>query len=110
MTVADGAHRAAGAWSAREVVERAESTSRCGGDAGAGLTEYALGFALIAVVAVVALTRLDTVSKDEAANQADCISNRPPPPSCIRQPVPAPPSSVPPGDLDDPPPDDPPDP
>jgi hypothetical protein len=60
---------------------------RLRGDRGAGLTEYALGFSLIAVVAILAGQALTNASQEEAANQADCISDRPPPPSCVRQPV-----------------------
>jgi Flp pilus assembly pilin Flp len=75
------------------------STRRWRGDGGAALAEYALGFALIAVVSVGGIQRLNDASKAEAANQADCISERPPPPSCVRRPVPAPqPPSGEPGD------------
>jgi hypothetical protein len=62
---------------------------RLRGDAGAGLPEYALGLSLIVVVSVGGVQRLNESSKAEAGNQADCISERPPPPSCVRRPVPA---------------------
>jgi hypothetical protein len=64
--------------------------TRLRGAGGAGLPEYALGLSLIVVISIAGVQRLNESSKAEAANQADCISERPPPASCVRRPVPAP--------------------
>jgi hypothetical protein len=83
---------------------RVARAPRCRGGRGAGLTEYALGLALVAVVALTGVQHLNDAARDEAANQADCMSERPPPPSCARRPVPA--LQAPPGPPGDPPPSD----
>jgi hypothetical protein len=87
--------------------------SRSRADAGASLTEYAVGFSLVVVASLVAVQFLTRAAQQESANQADCISSRPPPASCVRQPVPAtttssPTSSVPTSSTSSPPPTDPP--
>jgi hypothetical protein len=66
---------------------------RCSGDTGATLSEYALGFSVVAVVALISGSYLTSASEEEAQNQADCVSMRPPPTTCLREPVPAPPTS-----------------
>ncbi len=63
---------------------------RLGNDRGASLAEYAIGFSLVVVVGLVSFNYLSDVSSDQANAQADCISSRPPPASCVREPVPAP--------------------
>ncbi|MCU0311184.1 MAG: carboxypeptidase-like regulatory domain-containing protein [Acidimicrobiales bacterium] len=59
-------------------------------DAGATLVEYALGAALILVVGIGAFNFLSSEATQQANTQAECISSRPPPPGCVRTPVPAP--------------------
>ena len=59
-------------------------------DTGATIVEYALGAALILVVGIGAFNFLSSEATQQANTQADCISTRPPPPSCVRTPVPAP--------------------
>jgi Flp pilus assembly pilin Flp len=56
---------------------------------GATLVEYALVFSLIAVASIGAVEFLTNQSEDEIANQADCVSNRPPPSSCGYAPIPS---------------------
>jgi hypothetical protein len=46
------------------------------------MVEYALVVALLVVVSVGALQVLSDASGDEVANEMDCVSTRPPPPSC----------------------------
>jgi hypothetical protein len=79
----------------RAMDEREDRLGR--GARGATLVEYALGTALLLVAGLVSFNYLSDVASDEASNQADCISSRPPPPSCVRQPVPAPTTSTPAG-------------
>jgi hypothetical protein len=69
--------------------------SRRRGEHGTGLTEYALGFALIAAVALTGVQRLNDAARHEATNQAECMSERPPPPSCARRAVSAPQAEAP---------------
>jgi hypothetical protein len=73
---------------------------RLGGDAGATMTEYALGFSFLVVLSMGGLKFITAATSTEVNNQADCISKRPPPPSCQQRPastttttVPAPPTS-----------------
>jgi hypothetical protein len=61
------------------------------------MVEYALGFALLIVAGIVAFNFLDSAADQQANAQADCISMRPPPTSCVRTPVPAPTTSAPSG-------------
>ncbi len=56
---------------------------------GATLVEYALGVALLVVASLVGLNFLTDSATTEANAQADCISTRPPPTSCVRKPAPA---------------------
>jgi hypothetical protein len=58
-------------------------------DAGVSLVEYALGIALIIVASLGAFQYLSNQASRQSQQQADCISTRPPPPSCVRTPVPA---------------------
>lgn len=58
-------------------------------DTGATMVEYALGAALILVVGIGAFNFLSSEATQQANTQADCISTRPPPQSCVRTPVPA---------------------
>lgn len=44
--------------------------------------EYALAVSLIVVASLGVIEALEDDTSDEVANQADCISTRPPPPSC----------------------------
>jgi hypothetical protein len=52
------------------------------GDAGATLVEYAVIVALLVVVSIPAINFLTDRADDQVAVQADCVSMRPPPPSC----------------------------
>lgn len=52
-------------------------------DRGATLVEYALVFALVAVVSLGAVEFLTNQSEAEINNQAECVSRRPPPPECL---------------------------
>lgn len=52
---------------------------RRGVDRGATLVEYALIFSLFVVVSLVAIDLLTESASDEIDNQAECISDRPPP-------------------------------
>jgi Flp pilus assembly pilin Flp len=56
---------------------------------GATFVEYALVFSLVAVVSIGAVQFLTDRSEDEIANQADCVSSRPPPSSCAYAPIPS---------------------
>ena len=56
---------------------------------GATMVEYALVFALVAVVALGAMEFLVDRSEVEINNQADCVSERPPPSACGFAPVPS---------------------
>jgi len=58
-------------------------------DAGATLVEYVLGASLIIVFALGGIGFLSSRATAQASSQANCISTRPPPPSCVRTPVPA---------------------
>lgn len=51
-------------------------------DVGATFVEYALVFSVLAVVSIPAAQWLTDESRDQVANEADCISMRPPPPGC----------------------------
>ncbi|MCC5951967.1 MAG: hypothetical protein JJU45_07710 [Acidimicrobiia bacterium] len=74
-------------------------------DRGAALTEYSLVFALLVVLSLGAIQGLTDRADDEATNQAECISKRPPPESCqLRSAVPPPDD---PGPTPDPSPDPP---
>lgn len=53
------------------------------GERGATLVEYALVFALVAIVSIGAVEVLTDESESEIQNQADCVSQRPPPPECL---------------------------
>jgi hypothetical protein len=55
------------------------------------MVEYALGIALLIVAGLVAFNFLNQAADEQATAQADCISMRPPPASCVKTPVPAPP-------------------
>jgi Flp pilus assembly pilin Flp len=66
---------------------RSKSTGRRVNDIGATLVEYALIVALVAVGSIAAINFLQTASSDEVANQADCVSTRPPPASCQAAPI-----------------------
>ena len=57
---------------------------------GATLVEYALGTAVLLVAGLVAFNFLSSSADTQAKAQANCISTRPPPASCVRTPVPAP--------------------
>jgi hypothetical protein len=46
------------------------------------MVEYALVVALIVSVSATAIQGLTDASEDEVANEMDCVSTRPPPPSC----------------------------
>jgi len=61
------------------------------GDWGATLVEYAVVLALVVVTAIPAIDYLTERSREEVANQADCVSMRPPPASCQLPAVPPPP-------------------
>jgi hypothetical protein len=61
------------------------------------MVEYALGIALLIVAGLVAFNFLNQAADEQATAQADCISMRPPPTTCVRQPVPAPTTSTPSG-------------
>jgi len=52
------------------------------GERGATLVEYALIMALVVFAAVASIEFLTDRSDREVNNQADCVSMRPPPPSC----------------------------
>jgi len=66
-------------------------------DRGAVLVEYALVLGLLLVGSFGTIQVLEQRSDDEVNRQADCISTRPPPPSCQPRTVTTlPPSSVPP--------------
>jgi Flp pilus assembly pilin Flp len=58
-------------------------------DRGATLVEYALVFSLVAVVSIGAIEFLQAQSEEEIDNQADCVSDRPPPSGCSFAPVPS---------------------
>ncbi len=51
---------------------------------GATLVEYALVVSLLLVVSVGAIQGLEDNTEAEVANDFDCVSDRPPPPSCQR--------------------------
>lgn len=95
------------------MLERAHWISdrrRRAGARGATLVEYALVFSLLVVAALGAIEFLETQSSREINNQADCVSNRPPPSGCNFADVPAdvtfpdpgfsPPTSAPPNPAD----------
>jgi Flp pilus assembly pilin Flp len=66
-----------------------DAGARCRGHRGATLVEYALGIALVVVVAIPAVNWLSGNADKETNNQAECISTRPPPASCqVRAAVP----------------------
>jgi Flp pilus assembly pilin Flp len=66
-----------------------ERNGPCRGQHGATLVEYALGIALIVVIAIPAVSWLSNNADKETDNQAECISTRPPPASCqVRAAVP----------------------
>ncbi|QGG95699.1 TadE family protein [Actinomarinicola tropica] len=77
---------------------------------GATLVEYALVFSLLVVLAIGAVEFLNAQSDAEINNQADCVSDRPPPGDCGFAPVPSdvtfpdpgysPPTSAPPNAAD----------
>lgn len=56
---------------------------------GATLVEYALVFALVAVASLGAIEFLQNQSQEEIDNQAECVSDRPPPGECAFAPVPS---------------------
>lgn len=60
---------------------------RIGGSRGATLVEYALITAALVVVSILAIDYMSTEASDEVANQADCVSKRPPPPECQIEPI-----------------------
>jgi len=49
---------------------------------GAALIEYALALSLFVFVSIGALEMLEDSTREEVANEFDCVSERPPPPSC----------------------------
>lgn len=49
---------------------------------GASLTEYAVVFALVAVVSLVSIDYLADEGEKEVNNQVECVESRPPPPGC----------------------------
>lgn len=61
--------------------------SRLRGSIGATLVEYSLIVALVVVPSIGAMNYLTGKAKNETNNQADCISTRPPPPSCQVRPL-----------------------
>jgi hypothetical protein len=70
---------------------------RLGADRGAVLVEYAVVLSLLLVSSFGVIQLLDDKSRAEVNHQADCISTRPPPPSCQPRTVTTlPPSSIPP--------------
>ncbi|MCC5951971.1 MAG: hypothetical protein JJU45_07730 [Acidimicrobiia bacterium] len=71
-------------------------------DGGATLVEYAVVLSLIVVVSIPATQALTDRSSQEVANQADCISTRPPPPGCQLPAIPPPPDPDDNTDPDDP--------
>jgi type II secretory pathway pseudopilin PulG len=77
-------------------VKRQQQLERARGTRGATLTEYALGVSVLVVASLMALSWLSTQAGKEAEAQADCISTRPPPTTCVQSPVPAPTTSSPP--------------
>lgn len=67
-----------------------QATRRFGrlrGSVGATLVEYSLIIALVVVPSIGAMNYLTKQANKETNNQADCISTRPPPPSCQVRPV-----------------------
>ncbi|HET8896066.1 MAG TPA: hypothetical protein VFN04_02255 [Protaetiibacter sp.] len=66
------------------------SPRRIFAERGATLVEYALVFALLAVASLGAVEFLQRQSENEINNQAECVSNRPPPTGdCAFAPVPS---------------------
>jgi Flp pilus assembly pilin Flp len=59
-------------------------TTRVRRELGATLVEYSLILAVVVVGAIGAISYLADRGSAEVADQADCVSTRPPPPSCIR--------------------------
>ena len=59
-------------------------TPRTRREHGATLVEYALILAVVVVGGLGAIRYLTDQGSAEVADQADCVSTRPPPPSCIR--------------------------
>lgn len=57
---------------------------RAKGERGASLVEYSLIFALVLVASVGATKYLSSQGSSQVANQANCISTRPPPTNCIQ--------------------------
>ncbi|MEJ5254441.1 MAG: hypothetical protein WHS89_03755 [Acidimicrobiales bacterium] len=51
-------------------------------DVGASAAEYALIFAVLVAGTVGAFEQVSKATRSEVNNQADCVSTRPPPPSC----------------------------
>jgi hypothetical protein len=63
----------------RRWMDERREAMRSGASRGATLVEYALVFALIAVVSLAALQFLSESASNEIENQALCVSDRPPP-------------------------------
>lgn len=72
-----------------------------GGDRGATLVEYALVLSFLVLAGIGAVNLLDSGARREVGNQEDCVSRRPPPPSCQLPAVP-PPEPPPPDPGEDP--------
>jgi hypothetical protein len=66
----------------QDLARRGRTRLRRLGDRGATMVEYALVVALIVSVSATAIQGLTDASEDEVANEMDCVSTRPPPPSC----------------------------
>lgn len=57
------------------------------GARGLALVEYALVLSLLVIASLGVINTLEDDTGDELDNQADCISSRPPPPSCQLEPL-----------------------